>query len=505
MTTITKTIPMVLFLLVSMTGYSQIGIGTTTPEPTAVLHVESTTQGFVTPRMTTAQRTAITTPANGMIVYDTTLASFYFYDTPTTSWIKINNGKDGRLKYKLIRSTDVLATVLAAEKTAGSNTKYLLDAATLYEINGTINVDLPIELNNAYIAGADSSEDKLVKATGDLFTGTTGGSMRVLTLQATAGNVFNITGTGSIGGGTQTQSMIVRDCIISSSANVGKLENFALVFTSIVQYVNNTTGIIYKDISRLLISNAGWFSNNSGTYETLQGTFGLVTKQGGFSEVTGTKIGLDVSANPTITGDAVMETVVFTGTLTTGKYINPYTVGSYTGFNFNNSWSVRCTGIPNEGDSQSSGTVYLDRTGTAQSQTPVGTLATNVKLTIAAGLSSNLYRTTSAQTNRITYSGKKGRVFQVNCSISFGNVSGVSNTEYAFFIMRIPAAGGTDPQVATETIIDTNAGYIQSFPVQGSVYLNTGDSVELWIRRLNQGTGTTAQSFLVRSFNMSVK
>lgn len=505
MITITKIIPMVLLFLLSTFGYSQIGIGTTSPDPTSVLHVESTTQGFLTPRMTTAQRTAITTPANGLMVYDTTLASFYYYDTPTTAWIKINSGKDGRLKYKLIKSTDVLATVLAAEKTAGSNTKYLLDSATLYEINGTISVDLPIELNNAYIVGEDSSEDKLVKATGDLFIGTTGGSMRILTLQATAGNVFNITGTGSIVGGTQTQSMIVRDCIVSTSANVGKLENFALVFISIVQYINNTTGIIYKDISRLLLSNAGWFSSNSGTYETLQGTFGLVAKQGGFSEVTGTKIGFDVSGNPTITGDAVMETVVFTGTLTSGKYVNPYTVGTYTGFNFNNSWSVRCTGIPNEGDSQSTGTVYLDRTGTAQVQTPIGTLNVGAKLAINAGLNSNLYRTTSAQTNRITYSGKKGRVFQVNCSISFGNATGLTNTEYAFYIMRIPSAGGTDPQISTETLIDTNAGYIQSFPVQGSVYLNTGDSIELWVKRLNQGTGTTAQSFLVRSFNMSIK
>ncbi|MCY1505388.1 hypothetical protein D3C87_62030 [compost metagenome] len=496
---------MVLLFLLSTFGYSQIGIGTTSPDPTSVLHVESTTQGFLTPRMTTAQRTAITTPANGLMVYDTTLASFYYYDTPTTAWIKINSGKDGRLKYKLIKSTDVLATVLAAEKTAGSNTKYLLDSATLYEINGTISVDLPIELNNAYIVGEDSSEDKLVKATGDLFIGTTGGSMRILTLQATAGNVFNITGTGSIVGGTQTQSMIVRDCIVSTSANVGKLENFALVFISIVQYINNTTGIIYKDISRLLLSNAGWFSSNSGTYETLQGTFGLVAKQGGFSEVTGTKIGFDVSGNPTITGDAVMETVVFTGTLTSGKYVNPYTVGTYTGFNFNNSWSVRCTGIPNEGDSQSTGTVYLDRTGTAQVQTPIGTLNVGAKLAINAGLNSNLYRATSAQTNRITYSGKKGRVFQVNCSISFGNATGLTNTEYAFYIMRIPSAGGTDPQISTETLIDTNAGYIQSFPVQGSVYLNTGDSIELWVKRLNQGTGTTAQSFLVRSFNMSIK
>lgn len=499
MSTITKTIFLVFMAMACTIGYSQIGIGTTTPNATSILDIESTTQGLLTPRMTTTQRTAIATPANGLMVYDTTLASFYYYDTPTTAWIKINGGKDGRLKYKLIRSTDVLATVLAAEKTAGGNTKYLLDSTTLYEINGTINVDLPIELNNAYVIGLDSSDDKLVKATGDLFTGTTGGSIRVLTLTATAGNIFNIIGNG-------TPTLILRDCVVSTSSNVGKIENFSLVFVSIVQYLGNTTGIIYKDISKLLLSNTGWFSTNSGTYETLQGTFASVQKTGGFSDVTGTKIGFDVSSNPSISGDAVMESVVFTGTLTTGKYVNPYTVGTYTGFNFNNSWSVRCTGIANEGDSQSTGGVYMDRSGAAQTQTPVGTLATNVKLAINAGLTTNLYRCTSAATNRITYAGKKGRIFQVNCSISFGNASGTNNTEYAFFIMRIPAAGGTDPQTATESIIDTNAGYIQSFPIQGSVYLNTGDSVELWIRRLNQNsTGTNAQSFLVRSFNMSIK
>jgi hypothetical protein len=42
----------------------------------------------------------------------------------------------------------------------------------------------------------DSSDDKLVKATGDLFTGTTGGSIRVVTLVASAGKAFNLAGTG---------------------------------------------------------------------------------------------------------------------------------------------------------------------------------------------------------------------------------------------------------------------------------------------------------------------
>jgi len=47
--------------------------GTYTDEASARLTVNSTTQGFLPPRMTTTQKNAITTPAAGLVVYDTTL------------------------------------------------------------------------------------------------------------------------------------------------------------------------------------------------------------------------------------------------------------------------------------------------------------------------------------------------------------------------------------------------------------------------------------------------
>jgi hypothetical protein len=46
-------------------------INTATPDATAALQVDSTTQGFLPPRMTTAQRNAIVSPANSLIVFDT--------------------------------------------------------------------------------------------------------------------------------------------------------------------------------------------------------------------------------------------------------------------------------------------------------------------------------------------------------------------------------------------------------------------------------------------------
>jgi hypothetical protein len=54
------------------------------PNASAMLDVASTTSGMLVPRMTTAQRTAIATPATGLYVYDTNLAAFLYFDG--TAW-----------------------------------------------------------------------------------------------------------------------------------------------------------------------------------------------------------------------------------------------------------------------------------------------------------------------------------------------------------------------------------------------------------------------------------
>ena len=55
----------------------------------SVLEVVSTTQGFLPPRMTTAQINAIATPANGLQVYNTDLNVICFYDG--TGWHKVTH------------------------------------------------------------------------------------------------------------------------------------------------------------------------------------------------------------------------------------------------------------------------------------------------------------------------------------------------------------------------------------------------------------------------------
>jgi hypothetical protein len=58
-------------------------INTSTPQSSACLQADSTTQGFLPPRMTSTQRTAIASPASGLIVYDTTTNKSYTYDGTT--------------------------------------------------------------------------------------------------------------------------------------------------------------------------------------------------------------------------------------------------------------------------------------------------------------------------------------------------------------------------------------------------------------------------------------
>jgi hypothetical protein len=64
-------------LTIDSTG--NVGIGTTGPNASALLDVQSTTKGVRMPNMTTTQKNAISSPAAGLMVFDTTLAKLCVY------------------------------------------------------------------------------------------------------------------------------------------------------------------------------------------------------------------------------------------------------------------------------------------------------------------------------------------------------------------------------------------------------------------------------------------
>src|SRR5580700_3747717 len=65
---------------------NNIGIGTPTPDPSAVLQLQATDKGFLITRLSAQQRLLITTPADGLLVYDTDSACFFYWKAVTSSW-----------------------------------------------------------------------------------------------------------------------------------------------------------------------------------------------------------------------------------------------------------------------------------------------------------------------------------------------------------------------------------------------------------------------------------
>jgi hypothetical protein len=68
----------------------------TPPDPSAMLDVSSTSKGILMPRVSTAQRLAIASPANGLLVYDTTTAGFWYFSEG--GWTPIPGGFPRSLK-----------------------------------------------------------------------------------------------------------------------------------------------------------------------------------------------------------------------------------------------------------------------------------------------------------------------------------------------------------------------------------------------------------------------
>jgi hypothetical protein len=80
------------FLFFSVSLQAQVGIGTATPAASASLDLSSGTKGFLPPRMTGAQRDAIVSPANGLVIYCIDCGGGQLNIYSSTSWTNMIGG-----------------------------------------------------------------------------------------------------------------------------------------------------------------------------------------------------------------------------------------------------------------------------------------------------------------------------------------------------------------------------------------------------------------------------
>ncbi|MDV7186154.1 hypothetical protein R3X25_02580 [Lutibacter sp. TH_r2] len=451
-----KNISLQLFFILAVVCniHAQVGIGTVNPNASSMLDIHSTTKGLLIPRMTTAQKNAISSPAEGLMVYDTDLDKFNFYNNST--WSIVESNDNYRNNYVLVTSS--------ADLPAPSGGVITLTPGTLYEINGAIAIPNTIELNGCVLEGRDIGSDMLIfTGSGALLSGTKGGVVKNLTLVGSSGkNLFNLNDA------TKTLSLIFRDCYVSSFASVGSISGYNVVLMNLINFINNNNGVTYSNNSKIFLEDQGWFSSNTGTFTKLIGDFDKIYISGGMTQSLSGSTDLDVNGVTSISSRATINSVAFTGT------------GTRTSGTFSKEWEVESTGLITEKDDVATGSIYINSTNTTNiTSKDVPTKVSGI--TTAA----NLFRVdTGSQNNRLRYTGTKTRYFEVTATFS---LYGGRNDVYAFYIYK---NGVKEPSIYVENKI-ANSGDVGAATIMGTVLLAPNDYVELWVENKSAAADCT--------------
>jgi hypothetical protein len=118
-----------LLTLGSVNGFAQIGIGTKTPAPSAALEVSSlaNNKGILIPRLTATQKDAIVSPAEGLLVYQTTTPiGFYYYSNTVWKLIVDQTDLDKKLAAAKTYVDDKIAATTIADADATTKGKIQL-------------------------------------------------------------------------------------------------------------------------------------------------------------------------------------------------------------------------------------------------------------------------------------------------------------------------------------------------------------------------------------------
>ena len=152
-----KKILLFLFGLVIVQAFSQdnVGVGTTTPDASAIMHIDANDKGLLIPRMDSLGMTLITSPANGLMIYNLTDNAFWYYEV--NQWSKIGGGVGNNINANTVTSIiDTVAWKLKGNAGTNPSTNFI----------GTTDAQ-------DFVIRTDNTERARILATGELGISTT--------------------------------------------------------------------------------------------------------------------------------------------------------------------------------------------------------------------------------------------------------------------------------------------------------------------------------------------
>ena len=136
-----------LILFISFINSAQTGIGTTVPDSSAKLEIASTGKGLLIPRMTSTQRGLITTPANGLLVYQTDAPIGFYVNSGTSGtpvWTRVNrdwtkSGNDITYTAGNVSTTGALTGANTSSSSISGFTANVTTISTAYNLTAADN------------------------------------------------------------------------------------------------------------------------------------------------------------------------------------------------------------------------------------------------------------------------------------------------------------------------------------------------------------------------------
>ena len=187
-----------IFLLFLNSMYGQVGIGTNSPDSSAALEITSPTnnKGVLLPRLTQTQRLGISSPASGLLVYQTNGSTngLYYYDG--SNWLRFGEVQTVNGVSPTVANGNVAVTFLSTQTGTQSNrTSTVSPADGLVHIvtgNTPSSEDGKVYIyssatsswneTSAFTDDQDISGSSFDFASGDLVIGITGGVSETISL-----------------------------------------------------------------------------------------------------------------------------------------------------------------------------------------------------------------------------------------------------------------------------------------------------------------------------------
>ena len=251
----------------------------------ALLDVKSTAKGMLIPRMTAVQRTAIATPASGLLVYDTDSAAFSYYDGSV--WFFLNSsinigkawstrGNSGTLPTDFIGTSDaqdlffkIYNTNAGYIKNTSNNTAFGYRSGNT--VTGTNSTLLGSYVGSSAMSGSYNTgvgvQTFEFSTTGSFNTGVGWYNLR----SGITGNNNTALGTGNIDYTTGSNNIGIGQNTLASTFRVGQnySKNIAIGYLTQNKQIHGSGNIAIGEVAS--------FSDTTGTRNIAIGTAALRT------------------------------------------------------------------------------------------------------------------------------------------------------------------------------------------------------------------------------------